>query len=58
MTVFTVKLKTSHSEAGRVILMSQIPEAGPIVKMSVSTTLFHPGQPRKGSECAKLGFVL
>ena len=33
--------------------MSQIPETGPIVKISVSTWLFHPTQPRKGPQCSK-----
>ena len=40
----------SHSEAGRGE-MSQIPETGPIVKISLSTTLFHPRQTRKGALC-------
>ena len=30
--------------------MSPIPEKGPIVNISVSTTLFHPRQPRKRRE--------
>ena len=33
--------------------MNQIPETGPIVKISVSTCLFHPRQPRKGPQCSK-----
>ena len=31
--------------------ISQIPETGPTVNISASTTLFHPSQPRKGSKC-------
>ena len=34
----------NHSEAGR---------GDPIVKMLVSTTLFHPRQTRKGAQCSK-----
>ena len=30
--------------------MSPIPETGPIVNIRVSTTLFHPRQPRKGAQ--------
>ena len=57
---FRVVLKTglwmpidSHSKAGRGDFeMSQIPKAGPIVKIQPkSTTLFHPRQTRKG--CSK-----
>ena len=33
--------------------MSPIPETGPTVNISVSTTLFHPRQPRKGARCSK-----
>ena len=33
--------------------MRQIPETGTIVKMSVSTTLFHPRQTRKAAQCWK-----
>ena len=33
--------------------MSQIPEKGLIVQISVSPTLFHPKQTRKGAQCSK-----
>ena len=33
--------------------MSQIPETGPIVNILVSTTLFHPRQPRMRAQCVK-----
>ena len=33
--------------------MSQIPETGPIVTISVSTTLFNPRQTRMGAQCSK-----
>ena len=42
----------SHSEAGRGDL-SQILKTGPIVNILVSTTVFHPRQPRKGAQCVK-----
>ena len=33
--------------------MSQLPETGPLVNISESTTLFHPRRPRKGAQCVK-----
>ena len=35
------------------MLFLVIPETGPLVKISVSTTLFHPRQTRKGPQCLK-----
>ena len=37
--------------------MSQIPESGPIVKMSVSTFLFHPRRTRKGAQSCPLSLI-
>ena len=44
----------SHSEAGTAdSKWAKYPKTGPIVRISVSTTPLHPGQPRKGAQCAK-----